>query len=177
MTDSRYFRTPYNLINAGADDFGKKGGLKHVWSASLSHLSPPLLTEIWQRYFEFVTEHKDAAGSVVMIECYSNKKVLQSPASETSFPFAQRSLPYHALMIPMWTEPGTTDAADIWGRTSRELLRMDSGMKENNVYVNFASGDEKKEMMYGYGGNVDILRDLKAKWDPERVFSQYNPVC
>jgi len=41
--------------------------------------------------------------------------------------------------------------------------------------VNFASGDEKREEIYGGEKRFARLRDLKAKWDLEGYFNCYNP--
>lgn len=43
-------------------------------------------------------------------------------------------------------------------------------------YVNFAAGDEKPEAVYGSKERLDRLKALKAKWDPEGVFSNFQPI-
>jgi hypothetical protein len=43
-------------------------------------------------------------------------------------------------------------------------------------YVNFATGDETEQGMYGDEWRLKKLRDLKAKWDPSGHFSHYNPI-
>lgn len=45
-----------------------------------------------------------------------------------------------------------------------------------NRYVNFATGDETQEQIYGGRERLDKLRRLKEKWDPEGVFGFYNPI-
>jgi len=51
-------------------------------------------------------------------------------------------------------------------------------MRENKVYVNYATGDEPIEEMYGYDENrLKKLRTQKTLWDPEGRFSYYHPVC
>jgi hypothetical protein len=41
--------------------------------------------------------------------------------------------------------------------------------------LNLARGDEKTEEIYGDEKRLAKLRALKAKWDPEGYFNQYNP--
>lgn len=42
--------------------------------------------------------------------------------------------------------------------------------------MNFASGDEELEDMYGNKERVERLKALKKKWDPTGVFNGYNPI-
>jgi len=44
-------------------------------------------------------------------------------------------------------------------------------------YVNYATGDEPLEELYGYDKErLNRLRELKMKWDPEKRFSHYHPI-
>ena len=45
------------------------------------------------------------------------------------------------------------------------------------TYLNYATGDESLESMYGYEPwRLQRLRDLKAKYDPKNRFRYYNPI-
>jgi hypothetical protein len=46
-----------------------------------------------------------------------------------------------------------------------------------NRYVNFATGDEPKEELYGDSARLEKLKALKKKWDPMGCFNHYNPIC
>jgi hypothetical protein len=69
---------------------------------------------------------------------------------------------------------------DLWyekaTRVSSFLPRKNTVTDYSDRYVNFACGDETAEEIYGYDGRVDKLKALKAKWDPEGHFNQYNSV-
>jgi hypothetical protein len=45
-----------------------------------------------------------------------------------------------------------------------------------NRYVNFATGDEEPEVVYGGQERLKKLTALKEKWDPEGWFSHYSPI-
>jgi hypothetical protein len=45
-----------------------------------------------------------------------------------------------------------------------------------NRYVNFATGDEEPEVVYGGQERLKKLTALKEKWDPEGWFSLYSPI-
>jgi hypothetical protein len=166
--------TSYDHLNDDADAFGVKGGNKPVWAASIPSLHGPSMSSIWELYIAFINEHKDGGMTGVMFEGYSGKKMQQLGTDiETAGAFPHRHLRYHGLLLSNYTDPGTEQAAKAWGEKGREILRSSAGGKKN-VYVNFATGDEEKENMYG--DRLGRVRELKAKWDPEGWFGHYHPV-
>jgi len=50
-------------------------------------------------------------------------------------------------------------------------------LTKSNSYTNFARGDEDPAYLYGGGERLEKLKALKSKWDPERAFGWYNPIC
>ena len=58
---------------------------------------------------------------------------------------------------------------------TQQAIAKTSGFKDLAVYVNYAHGDEGPEAWYGKR-KLPKLRKLKAKWDPEGLFSWFNPV-
>jgi hypothetical protein len=60
--------------------------------------------------------------------------------------------------------------------TYRAAFCTDTDQILPNRYVNFATGDEKKEELYG-GENLEKLQELKRKWDENGHFDHFNPIC
>jgi FAD/FMN-containing dehydrogenase len=85
--------TPYNLINAGADNFGIKGGAKPGASTSFMKFKPSVLREIWDLVTGFLGKYPQAAQTTVLFELYSVKKVEEVGDDETAFP--HRHTPFH----------------------------------------------------------------------------------
>lgn len=67
-------------------------------------------------------------------------------------------------------------AAD-WLFEVMAILHADSGFDRPAVYMNYAQGTEGFGAMYGHEGwRQERLKDLKRMWDPECMFSGYNPI-
>lgn len=62
-----------------------------------------------------------------------------------------------------------------WGQEMRDRLQRGSGKDDLEVYVHFANGDEGQKAWYTES-KLSKLQKLKAKYDPDSLFSFYNPV-
>lgn len=60
-------------------------------------------------------------------------------------------------------------------RNVRARFQATSGYDKLHAYTNFAQGDEGPGAWYG-SVNLNRLRALKSKWDPDGVFNNFNPV-
>ena len=70
-------------------------------------------------------------------------------------------------------------AIKLLGEEGRRILKRSPPNNDpERVYVNYAYGDEGARSMY-WGAEtwrMMKLQRLKLKWDPEAMFSRYNPV-
>ena len=67
--------------------------------------------------------------------------------------------------------------AYAYSRELRRLFREGSQGKFPTAYVNYATGDETLEMLYGYETRrLDKLKALKKEHDPENRFRFYAPI-
>ncbi|PVH86085.1 hypothetical protein DL98DRAFT_650571 [Cadophora sp. DSE1049] len=73
-----------------------------------------------------------------------------------------------------YTDPSLDSEAKAFGDQFRTVLRSGCVDKPKRVYANFAHGDEDPEDLYGGKENVERLRRLKERWDPEGMFGWYN---
>ena len=67
-----------------------------------------------------------------------------------------------------WEKPAD-DAANIeWARSAwSDMRRFSTG----GTYVNFLNEDDAGERVAAaYGRNMERLREIKARWDPDNVF-------
>lgn len=63
------------------------------------------------------------------------------------------------------------------GKALRNVLVGGTESKKLYAYVNYATGDESVEAMYGYEEwRISKLRALKAKYDPANEFRFYGPI-
>ena len=115
-------------------------------------------------------------NSTVLLEGFANNRVDEIPASSTAYAHRHDRL----LVSPLFTYPAN-DArarriASKLGEQIRTTFLRGTGLKLR-AYVNYASGDESQEAMFGYETwRVQRLRNLKKKYDPLGRFNYYGPI-
>ncbi|GCB22911.1 6-hydroxy-D-nicotine oxidase [Aspergillus awamori] len=123
-----------------------KSGFRIPYSAGLSRMVSSTWKEAWEEYVSFVS--LGATGqSLVLLEAF--------PLEKTRF-FGQDSSAY------AWRNK--------WASKMRDLWRSTDGLDSPAVYINFAFDEELSVI---YGDNVDRLKAIKAKYDPDNVFNQW----
>lgn len=66
-----------------------------------------------------------------------------------------------------WRDPGKDAVCIQW---ARDLFDAAAPHSTGSVYVNFMPEDEADRITGAYGGNLDRLASLKAKYDPGNLF-------
>lgn len=66
-------------------------------------------------------------------------------------------------------------AVNTFVQNARDNFQKTSGFEHLSVYVNFAHGDEGVEAWYS-DRKMERLSELKGLWDPNQLFSWYNPI-
>jgi len=77
-----------------------------------------------------------------------------------------------------WTSEEDDELGVRVGEGGREMLIRSTGEQGWQVYVNYAFGDEKNEVVYEgvEPWRLKRLRALKKRYDPKGVFNAYNPI-
>jgi len=81
---------------------------------------------------------------------------------------AVRNVAYSVHVLTGWTDPVMDDEMMEWTESVHEAMAPYSS---GDVYVNLLSRDEDDRIPEAYGENYDRLRAVKARWDPENLFS------
>lgn len=90
------------------------------------------------------------------------------PADATAFPHREELfLLEHSVVVPAGFETAATEAARAWLSDSWELVHPSGS---GGVYGNFPDTDLPDEHGAYWGGNLERVRRVKAKYDPEGVF-------
>lgn len=114
-------------------------------------------------------------SSVVMLEAFATNRVIQIPDKSTAYPDRSGQL----LLSPLLTyaaDHSLDQTAYRIGKRMREALLNNTG-KPLIAYVNYATGDENQEAIYGYESwRLRELRRLKVKYDPLGKFNFYAPI-
>ena len=90
------------------------------------------------------------------------------PADATAFPHREELfLLEHSVVVPAGFDGAATQAARAWLSDSWELVHYSGS---GGVYANFPDMDLPDEHRAYWGGNLERVRRVKEKYDPEGVF-------
>jgi hypothetical protein len=90
------------------------------------------------------------------------------PADATAFPHrAELFLLEHSVVVPAGFDAAATRAARAWLSDSWELVHPAGS---GGVYANFPDPDLPDEPRAYWGGNLERVRRVKGRYDPEQVF-------
>jgi hypothetical protein len=90
------------------------------------------------------------------------------PADATAFPHRNELfLLEHSVVVPSGFDAAATDAARTWLSDSWELVHPSGS---GGVYPNFPDTDLPDEERAYWGANLERVRRVKQKYDPEGVF-------
>ena len=90
------------------------------------------------------------------------------PAEATAFPHREELfLLEHSVVVPADFDAAATEAARAWLLDSWELVHPSGS---GGVYANFPDPDLPDEHRAYWGANLERVRRVKEKYDPERVF-------
>ncbi|MGH2446069.1 MAG: FAD-binding oxidoreductase [Candidatus Limnocylindria bacterium] len=85
----------------------------------------------------------------------------------TAFP--HRSAPFNLAIGPGWADPAADDACMAWTRDFAEAM---SPYSTGGIYANYADRDDVHRLRATYGPNLERLVEIKARYDPDQVFSR-----
>jgi len=90
------------------------------------------------------------------------------PSDGTAFPHREELfLLEHSVVVPAGFDEPATEAARAWLSDSWELVHPAGS---GGVYANFPDTDLPNEHCAYWGSNLERVRSVKAKYDPEGVF-------
>jgi FAD/FMN-containing dehydrogenase len=90
------------------------------------------------------------------------------PADATAFPHREELfLLEHSVVVPAGFDAAATETARAWLSDSWELVHP---FGSGGVYANFPDTDLPDEHRAYWGGNLERVRRIKQKYDPEGVF-------
>jgi FAD/FMN-containing dehydrogenase len=150
---------PYCTLNTLLDPAFPKGAFNYWKAQFLTDLSDDAIRTLIQAYeacpspmSHIILEHFHGAASRV-------------PVSSTAC--ALRTTGFNVVIVSQWTSPGETNRGIAWARDTFSAL---TPYLSSTRYVNYLEDDALDPAAVAYGPNLDRLRELKAKWDPDNVF-------
>ena len=152
---------PYCQLNGLLDGAFPKGG-RNYWK---SHFIPSFedgAIDAAVQAFESVS----SPMSQMLFEHFHGAGVRQE-LTETAF--ALRAEGYNMLILSQWAEPAGDAAGTAWARSTYAAMQPWVGTSR---YLNYLIPDDAGEasLSAAYGPNLERLRAVKAKYDPDNVF-------
>ncbi|RAH61470.1 FAD binding domain-containing protein [Aspergillus piperis CBS 112811] len=163
-----------------------KSGFRIPYSAGLSRMVSSTWKEAWEEYVSFVS--LDGTGqSIVLLEAYSHEKARFFGQDSSAYAWRTK-VNFNAMAIAWYMDDSLESNARKWAFKMRDLWRPTDGLDSPAVYVpstdilpgltsvvgsryiNFAFDEDLSVV---YGDNVDRLKAIKAKYDPDNVFNQW----
>lgn len=142
----------------------------------MDHLSPSRMRTVWDDFVAF-SATDDTKFTLIFVEYY-NKDAAR--AAEDGVDAVGPGLRRHRLLGfagAIYSDAARHAEAEAFGKKARSALGEGATNEDGkpNVYANLACGDEDAKQLYGAKG-LERLRLLKARYDPQGIFSHFVPV-
>ncbi|KAK4120303.1 FAD-binding domain-containing protein [Parathielavia appendiculata] len=172
--------TEYPGLNAvlGVDLSGSEcqpQGTALLRAADVDRYEIIALRNWFETFGKMLATEEGLAKSVCILEGYGVQGVQAVPSDSTAFPHRDKRL----LLAPsvQYDIVGNSTLDREAERWSKAMEKAAFGSAQRRTYVNYASGDESLQAMYGYEPwRLQRLRALKRKYDPENRFRFFAPI-
>lgn len=151
---------PYVKAQSMIDEAFPKGRLNYWKSNLLKGLSGGTIDALVEGF-----KGVGSPYSSVLIE-HLGGAVAEVGTESTAF--GMRDAAYDCVIMPAWTEPSESDRHIAWADGLWQAIQPDS---TGAVYVNYLGEEGEARVRAAYGANYDRLATLKAKYDPDNLFS------
>ena len=152
--------TPAVKLNAPADGHSQKGGRKPCAGVTCATIDPEWMVPIWELYNNFIANNPDAAKeSMVMLENLPAQIQPSRPeGGDENGAYPLRAYDCHVMAFVHYNDPALDKAAAEYGLQIRKIAVTAGG--NSKAYVNFSSGDDTAEHVYGKEA-LEKLRRIK----------------
>jgi hypothetical protein len=150
---------PYPVVNTLLDDGFPKGALNYWKSAFFTELSDAAVSALVDAY-----EAVPSPMSAIILEHFHGAASRVAPTA-TAFP--HRAPGFNLVVVGQWRDPADTPANVQWVRDTFTALAPYTAPR---TYMNYAADDEADRVDAAYGPNIDRLRDVKRRYDPDNLF-------
>ncbi|KAI4117113.1 MAG: hypothetical protein LQ345_002587 [Seirophora villosa] len=152
---------------------GKSAG---TFPVGLLTFNTTSIHRVYDIYFSLVTNHPDFTHSIVQLEAYPVKKLRSVDPESTAYAHREDNL--LVSLLSLYPPSSSNDMVALeYGRQIRDAFHAGQPGRQLNAYVNYASGNETVEQVYGHDDwRLEKLRRLKGEWDPRDRFGFYHPI-
>lgn len=163
----------YDNISAGDSKMICEGGTNtSIWAANLYSIDIPTFLQTFQDLAKFYSAYPDSRTSIWDIEKFANPITLSIPDDETAYP--HRNTTIYTFLDLQINNKSQSDEINAFGASFQSAFAAASGYDGLRVYVNY--GHAEGEEVWYTEQKLPRLKALKKRYDPEELFSHYNPV-
>jgi FAD/FMN-containing dehydrogenase len=152
---------PYAVLNSMLDASFPRGARNYWKSQFMDELTDGAIDAMIDRFASC-----PSPMSAVMLEHFHGAAA-RVPVADTAY--ALRRTGYNLVILSQWKEAADDGRGVTWARESYDALQRFTGPSR---YLNYLDHDETAdaELAAAYGPNLDRLRKIKGKYDPNNVF-------
>lgn len=177
-TRANFTVVPWNLLYTtlyfGADSIACKDNNRLFnGGAAATHIDVDAFTEYTTRFTGFWRQNPGVKPAVVFSRL-PNRAVRAVPDEETAYPYRDISTHIYFQDV-LQDDPKWEKVVYDFLVESRDHFTKSSGFEHLTLYNNYVQGGEGPEIWYT-PRKLPMLVELKRQWDPNEVFSFYNPV-
>ena len=154
---------PYVAVNGMLDASLPRGARNYWKSHFLDQLSDGAIDAVIDRFAS-----NSSSMTQVLFEHFHGAAT-RVPVTHTAY--ALRKNGFNMLLLSQWMDRADDDQCVAWARESYRTLQAFTGPSRYLNYMDHDDGDDAT-LAAVYGANLDRLRKIKAKYDPENVFRQ-----
>ncbi|KAF2742533.1 Glucooligosaccharide oxidase [Sporormia fimetaria CBS 119925] len=171
---------PYREMNGAMNHAVDYGGRKLSKGASFATpLSPAFVRSLIDELKELHARVAGAKRTIMLFEFFQTDKLASVPLEDMAF--ANRGKHQNLMLGPFWDKAEDDSACRFWARGVAKLARSElervcreqgdaESVKSIGEYGNYDALAAKPREIFG--GNLERLRDLKAKYDPNNAFNK-----
>ena len=152
---------PYCALNNMLDPAFPRGALNYWKAQFLIDLSDDAIRTLVRAF-----EACPSPLSHIIIE-HLHGAAMNVPVASTACTL--RTTGFNVLIVSQWTSADDTERGTAWARETFSAL---TPYLAPTRYLNYLEADAVDPAAVAYGPNLDRLRELKTKWDPDNFFRQ-----
>ena len=152
---------PYSVLNSMLDASFPRGARNYWKSQFMDQLSDEAIDAMIERFASC-----PSPMSAVMLEHFHGAAA-RVPVTDTAY--ALRKTGYNLVILSQWMDGADDGRGVTWARESYDALQLFTGPSR---YLNYLDHDETADaaLVAAYGPNLERLRQIKGKYDPDNVF-------
>ena len=154
---------PFQAVQTAFDPFFPMGKLQSYWKAQN-------LAGLPDEAIEVIANRSNQRPSPLTLVVNFQMGGAINRVGPTDTAYAERSAPWMSSIDGNWEDPGDNEANIAW---VRETFRQITPYSTGTTYTNFTGqADETSGALAAnaYGANMERLRAVKAKYDPDNFF-------